>query len=110
MQILTALLTKMGDGQNRMRNAAMKGVIILARCKSIGGGHLVSTAVLRPLPRKQINAPKPIEARLQVLASLLTDFGVSESSGLSADGIVAFIKVLPPLTREGLKTHCSVFA
>ncbi len=110
MQILIALLTKMGDGQTRVRNAAMKGVIILACCKSIGGGHLVSTAVLRPLPCKQVNAPKPIEARLQVLASLLTEFGVGESSGLSADGIVTFIKVLPPLACERLKTHCSIFA
>ncbi len=94
MQTLIAFLAKMGDGQARMRNAAMKGVIILASWKSIGGGHLVSTAVLRPLPRKQVNAPRAIVARLQVLASLLTELGVGESSVLSADGILAFIKVL----------------
>ncbi len=83
----------MGDGQARVRNAAIEGVIILASCKPIGGAHLVCTAALRPLPRKQVNAPRPIVARLQVLSSLLTEFGVSESSVLSADGIVAFIKV-----------------
>ncbi len=96
IKILITLLTKMGDGQTRVRNESIKGIILLAHCKSIGGGHLVSTAALRPLPRKQVNAPKPIEARLTVLASLLEEFGVGESSGLSADGIVAFIKVFPP--------------
>jgi hypothetical protein len=86
------LLLKLGDGQSRVREGGLQGLLTLSRSKVLGSSF-VASAASRPMSRKQATAWRPIVARLQLLASMVSEFGLSGRSGLSADAVMGFIKV-----------------
>ncbi|KAG5188043.1 hypothetical protein JKP88DRAFT_269553 [Tribonema minus] len=92
--VVYTLVQKLGDGQARVRDTAMDGLMAVARCRAAGCGFIASAA-LKPLPKKLLTAWRPITARLQLLLSLLKEFGVDAGpSGnvLSVDAVMGFIK------------------
>ncbi|CAB1118634.1 unnamed protein product [Ectocarpus sp. CCAP 1310/34] len=87
---VATLLKKQGDGQARLRDGAMNGLVAVARCRT-AGPVFVSHVALKPLVKKQLSAWRPITARLVLLRKLVSEFGL-EGGGLTADGIMSFIQ------------------
>eukprot|EP00903_Cladosiphon_okamuranus_P013509 g12582.t1 len=88
---VATLLKKQGDGQARLRDGAMNGLVAVARCRTAGPAF-VSHVALKPLVKKQMSAWRPITARLILLMKLVSEFGLEGGSGLSAGGIMSFIQ------------------
>ncbi|CAM9307168.1 unnamed protein product [Laminaria digitata] len=88
---VATLLNKLGDGQARLRDGAMNGLVAVARCRT-AGPTFVSHIALKPLAKKQLSAWRPITARLILLRKLVTEFGLEGGSGLAADAIMTFIQ------------------
>ncbi|CAN0217894.1 unnamed protein product, partial [Phaeothamnion confervicola] len=94
--VVATLLLKLGDGQTRVRDGAMDGLVAVARCRTAGPGFVGHLAA-KTMPRKQATAWRPVYARLQLLTALVREFGLSAgsgggSSGLGADAVMAFVK------------------
>jgi centrosomal protein CEP104 len=93
MDPITAdLLEKLSDGNARIREGARKGVEVLAASPNIGPAVLAAHA-LRQLSAKQKTAWRPIVARLELMTSLVTTYGVGGTTGISADAFMNFAKV-----------------
>eukprot|EP00752_Nemacystus_decipiens_P007074 g6339.t1 len=88
---VATLLKKQGDGQARLRDGAMNGLVAVARCRT-AGPVFVSHVALKPLVKKQLSAWRPITARLILLRKLVSEFRLEGGSGLAADGIMGFIQ------------------
>jgi len=92
MDPITAdLLEKLSDGNARIREGARKGVEVLAASPNIGPAVLAAHA-LRQLSAKQKTAWRPIVARLELMTSLVSTYGVGGTTGISADGFMNFAK------------------
>ncbi|CAM9666707.1 unnamed protein product, partial [Hapterophycus canaliculatus] len=88
---VATLLRKQGDGQARVRDGAMNGLVAIARCRTAGPAF-VSHVALKPLVKKQLSAWRPITGRLILLKKLVGEFGLEGGSGLAADSIMSFIQ------------------
>ncbi len=101
--VLTQLIEKLADGNARIRDSGRKGVDLLAASAQVGPGAVASHLV-RPLPAKQKTNWRPIASRLDVLAALVTEYGLNNQSGLHMDSILSF----PKTTQAFAHSHGEV--
>ncbi|CAM9530888.1 unnamed protein product [Chrysoparadoxa australica] len=86
--VVNTLLLKLGDGQARVRDGAMIGVMSIAHCKAVGAGFVGHLA----LPKKPLTSWRPITARIQLVKSLVEDFGLGgHGGGLTTENVMGFI-------------------
>ncbi|GMH57658.1 hypothetical protein TrST_g2332 [Triparma strigata] len=90
---LMTVLTKFGDANGKIRGEASATLSFVADASCVGPSH-VAALVMKPLPKKQANAPKPIASRLGLLTELIDRYGVRDNTGLSAAGVMAFAKTV----------------
>ncbi len=89
--VIALLIEKLADGNGRVREGGKKGLDCISASPHVGPAAVCAHAV-RALPPKQKTAWRPIAARLDLLYSLVADFGLGGSSGLSADTVLGFSK------------------
>ena len=81
------LVEKLNDGGARIREAAMKGLKMLA-ASSIVGPSMVAGHTLRSIPTKQKGLWRPILGRLTILLDLVDEYSLS--GPLNVDAIMNF--------------------
>ena len=92
MDPITAdLLEKLSDGNARIRDAAKRGVEVLLQSSNIGPA-VIGAHATRQLSTKQKTAWRPIAARLELMTTIATQFGVGGTTGVTADGFMTFAK------------------
>ena len=89
--VIALLIEKLADGNGRVRDGGKKGLDCISASPHVGPAAVCAHAV-RALPPKQKTAWRPIAARLDLLYSLVAEFGLGGSSGLSADTVLGFSK------------------
>lgn len=89
--VIGILVEKLADGNGRVRDGGKKGLDCIAASPHVGPAAVCAHAV-RALPPKQKTAWRPIAARLELLYTLVADFGLGGNSGLSVDTILGFPK------------------
>ena len=68
--VVALLILKLGDGQARIREAALAALSGLARAPSVGPTTL-SHYALRKMPKKQLSSWRAVHARIMLLKKLV---------------------------------------
>ena len=89
--VVMSLLEKLNDGASRVRDTALKSLMNIAACSSIGPA-LVGSRALIPLQGKLRSLPRPLVGRLQVLSGIVSSYGLGNSSNLSGETILNYCK------------------
>jgi len=87
------LVLKLGENQPRVRESAFDSLLAVAHCQAAGCDFVVRCAT-KALPKKQTGNRiwRPLATRLQLLTNLVDLFGVNQSSGLSTDTCMKFVR------------------
>lgn len=89
--VVMSLLEKLNDGASRVRDTALKSLMSIAACSSMGPA-LVGSRALIPLQGKLRSLPRPLVGRLQVLTEIVSTYGLGSSSNLSGETILNYCK------------------
>ena len=88
--VIVGLVDKLGETNNRIRDAAIDALMHLADGETVGPAT-VAAAVTKKIPQKQATAWRPIKTRLEVVYMLVHAFGLSASGPLSDEAIMNFM-------------------
>jgi hypothetical protein len=80
--VVTALVNKLGDSNPRTRDAVVQSLLDLAALDVVGA-EFIASHVVKPLPKKQASAWKPLKLRLEVVYQLVEGFGLGPYGALS---------------------------
>jgi hypothetical protein len=81
----------LNDGNARVRETALRSLLSIAACSSIGPA-LVGSRTLIPMQGKLKSLPRPLVGRLQVLTGLVTAYGIGSNTSLSCDSLMGYCK------------------
>ncbi|KAM3573336.1 hypothetical protein VYU27_004695 [Nannochloropsis oceanica] len=90
--VIASLVNRLGDGQQRVRDAALSGLLSLASSPCVGVGG-VGPYALRKLEGKQANAAKTVVCRLVLLKKLVELGGGGRKGGpVGLEGVMGFLR------------------
>ncbi len=106
--VIATLVGKLGDGQARIREAALAGLAALSLSPCVGPGGLGPYA-LRKLTGKQVSAGKTVHCRLVLLRRLL-EAGkggglTGPNAGLTVDGVFHFMKEVNAFSHSSVEVR-----
>jgi centrosomal protein CEP104 len=89
--VIMQLIERLSDGNGRIRAEGRLGLDFLAASPVVGPG-IVANQLTKPLASKQKTAWRPLASRLEVLASLVANYGLNNNAGLHLDSMLNFAK------------------